>query len=619
MAIISKEIKDYIDSVIKAAKLDSLTVGNRAQGSTVAADSYTSGINNAANAPHSAAIGSNNTIDYGANSAVALGEGTRAYSKYQLVHGKYNDSDSNNVYAHIVGGGEADAPKNIYTLDWEGNATFAGSIQTNKVPEGGNDLVNLDYLNNNMTIKYFPYEVDAQGGAVIYVNDLEPNTLYKAKIDNYKQIKFAVRCTAERPGSPAYTKTFFNSDASINKYNMYVSNKDENSMMLFINSLTYEIKFNEYTYATVDINKGVDNSFTGPGLDMTMPDIIKDNELDANKTWSSTKLDTLFDGKVNSIELRTEDFDATDNENKYTYHNYYLDFKNDKGSLGQIQLPSFENEEFLKRLGDEDYTRWNQVENKVNTPKVNGQPGQILGLDINGNTVWVDDQRGTGGGGGTGSNDANDIMYGSISVKDALDQLLYKPPTISLLDNQVAHTFEYGKSISNIVFTWTTTSSKPIMSQSIAGSSIPVGQNTFAYNGTISEDTTITLSVTDEKGNSARASIKYDFSLYRYYGASAEPAEYTESFIENLRSKELNDALAKPEFSVNVGANQYMYYCFPSKYGTPIFNVGGFDGGFEKVATVNVTNTYGHLEDYDIYKTNNHTLGTIKVSIRKEV
>lgn len=41
----------------------------------------------------------------------------------QFVHGRYNEGGD---YAHIIGGGTADGRKNIYTLDWEGNATFGG-------------------------------------------------------------------------------------------------------------------------------------------------------------------------------------------------------------------------------------------------------------------------------------------------------------------------------------------------------------------------------------------------------------------------------------------------------------------------------------------------------------
>jgi hypothetical protein len=57
------------------------------------------------------------------------GIGTIANSDYQRVEGKFNIEDTEGKYACIVGGGSRDTDrKNIYTLDWEGNGAFAGSI-----------------------------------------------------------------------------------------------------------------------------------------------------------------------------------------------------------------------------------------------------------------------------------------------------------------------------------------------------------------------------------------------------------------------------------------------------------------------------------------------------------
>ncbi len=59
--------------------------------------------------------------------AHAEGLGTKALCNYQHVQGKYNKGDYTQ-YAHIVGGGTSDADrKNIHTIDWDGNAMFAGT------------------------------------------------------------------------------------------------------------------------------------------------------------------------------------------------------------------------------------------------------------------------------------------------------------------------------------------------------------------------------------------------------------------------------------------------------------------------------------------------------------
>lgn len=59
----------------------------------------------------------------------AEGSYTEASGRYQHVQGIYNVVDKNNEYAHIVGGGVSENErKNIHTLDWEGNAEYAGDI-----------------------------------------------------------------------------------------------------------------------------------------------------------------------------------------------------------------------------------------------------------------------------------------------------------------------------------------------------------------------------------------------------------------------------------------------------------------------------------------------------------
>lgn len=60
----------------------------------------------------------------------AEGEKTIASSNKQHVQGKYNVEDSSGTYAHIVGNGTSDtARSNAHTLDWSGNAWYAGTVE----------------------------------------------------------------------------------------------------------------------------------------------------------------------------------------------------------------------------------------------------------------------------------------------------------------------------------------------------------------------------------------------------------------------------------------------------------------------------------------------------------
>ena len=608
---IDRETKQYIDKLFKNLKVEnSVVIGTRDQGSIDYAEkSFASGINNSVNAPYSAAIGSNNKVNFDAHSAVALGEGTRAYSPYQLVHGKFNDSDSNNIYAHIVGGGEYDAPKNIYTLDWEGNATFAGAISTKKAPTSGSDLVNLDYLNQNVAIRFFPYTVIDNTTAIIRVNELDPYTIYKVKMDKpYATIKFAVKA---QNGRDVF---FLTSDPSINKYNMFVSSKTENSMTLFVNSVMYTIDL-----ITGKVTKTIDGSFAGPGIgggsDDTVGD-IDDSKTDKTHTWSSEKifetinnitsaLDTTFDEVkvVKDIYNKEEDADL-------------IFYKKGK-EIHKVPLP------LAWFIEEKDLAKWNDVVKKMNLPTGAGKAGQILsyvGLDEYNQpiTKWIDKPSGGSGGEG-GSNNAKDIEYNSgdpdiLSVQDALDKLLYTPPSItSFSANPPAGDYDVGNVQGPITFSWVP--NKAITSQSLTDiGDIPVSDRSAQYNSIISSDKTFTLTISDGKQSASR-SLTYRFMHRAYWGASTAPASYTGAFISSLSDSRLTTTRTGT-VRVTAGAGQYIYYCFPASWGTPTFNVGGFDGGFELVDTLSFTNNYGITTTYDIWKSDNPNLGFLTILIK---
>lgn len=78
----------------------------------------------------------------------AQGENTIASGKNQHAFGKYNVEDAENKYVEIVGGGNASVRKNIRTLDWNGNAFYAGTMTA----EGGSNVYR--YGSNNSSVGY---------------------------------------------------------------------------------------------------------------------------------------------------------------------------------------------------------------------------------------------------------------------------------------------------------------------------------------------------------------------------------------------------------------------------------------------------------------------------------
>lgn len=99
---------------------------NRKAGTKIGINSIALGTNIEAQGNHSYAEGYNTRAigEY----THAEGFYTDAYGKYQHVQGKANLIDSQGKYAHIVGNGTTNNRSNAHTLDWEGNAWFAGSM-----------------------------------------------------------------------------------------------------------------------------------------------------------------------------------------------------------------------------------------------------------------------------------------------------------------------------------------------------------------------------------------------------------------------------------------------------------------------------------------------------------
>ena len=150
----------YLDikntNIVNGSKTGSLrTVGSSKEGSGYEIGNYAfaEGIGTTASGTNSHAEGESTTAS-GSNSH-AEGQDTIASSNYQHVQGRYNIEDSNNIYADIIGNGNRilNTPSNAATVDWQGNAWYAGDVYvgstsgTNK-DEGSKKLATEEYVNS---------------------------------------------------------------------------------------------------------------------------------------------------------------------------------------------------------------------------------------------------------------------------------------------------------------------------------------------------------------------------------------------------------------------------------------------------------------------------------------
>lgn len=131
----------------------------------------------------------------------------------------------------------------------------------------------------------------------------------------------------------------------------------------------------------------------------------------------------------------------------------------------------------------------------------------------------------------------------------------------------------------------------------------------------LTEDRTFILRASDDD-ETVEAQTTVMFVNGFYYGVSDETESAIDgSFIMKLFRQFTNDK--KVSFQVNAEKGQYIYFACPSRFGTPRFYVGGFEGGFVmENNNVMFTNTSGYTESYQVWRSANSGLGSTFVDVR---
>lgn len=200
--------------------------------------------------------------------------------------------------------------------------------------------------------------------------------------------------------------------------------------------------------------------------------------------------------------------------------------------------------------------------------------------------------------------------YSEITnVKNALDRLLYTDLAIAFTSSQPT-THEMGTTISNLILSWDY--NRAINTQSIDGVTIHKDSREYRYPTSISADKTIRLSVNDFVKDYSKT-LSFKFLNGVYFGASN--ATNIDSEVVLGFNKQLADSRART-FTVNAGVGQHIFYCIPARFGNPTFFVGGFEGGFNKEATIEFTNSLGYTEQYTVWKSANANLGNTTVTVK---
>lgn len=213
--------------------------------------------------------------------------------------------------------------------------------------------------------------------------------------------------------------------------------------------------------------------------------------------------------------------------------------------------------------------------------------------------------------GDPGASTAEGVAYGDRTVKDVLDDLLYTAIQITAFSNNV-NTVEMGSTVNTVVLNWNY--NKTPKTLTLDGESIDVELKTKTIeNAAITKNKTFTLKATDDRNATSQKTTNITFLNGVYYGAAVAPETVDSAFVLKL-TKTLQGGKGKT-FTVNAAEGESIFYIIPTRYGTPAFKVGGFDGGFTKLTTIQFTNASSYTESYDVWKSDNTGLGSTTVVV----
>ena len=203
----------------------------------------------------------------------------------------------------------------------------------------------------------------------------------------------------------------------------------------------------------------------------------------------------------------------------------------------------------------------------------------------------------------------NNIENALLEHAKMLDELLYKAITITSF-NISKSIAELGEIVANLKLTWSY-SKDPVL-QKLDNNILENNIREYIIDSGIVTNRTFRLEVNDGK-TTVNRTVSINFYNGRYYGVSNSET-YDSDFILSLNKTLTNSRACN--FTVDCGIGQYIFFAIPTRFGTPAFSVGGFEGGFSLVNTLYYTNSFGYTESYDIYRSDYSGLGNTTVVVK---
>ncbi len=282
-------------------------------------------------------------------------------------------------------------------------------------------------------------------------------------------------------------------------------------------------------------------------------------------------------------------------------------------------------EELQTKVGDTAVSEQiaSAIANKIDSPDTAfvGQVLSVKSIDEEGKIVWeatspdfvggniVTDETLSREGAAADAKVTGDAI---AEINSKLADIMYEEIVVSSFTNNIGNV-EIGSTVTNVTLNWKTNKTPTMLT--LDGASIDTASTSTSYsNLSIKSDKTWTLAATDERDAVSTKTTTIKFYNGIYYGVIDSGTTITNETIIGLTKK--LQSTKSVTFTVTANAGQYIIYALPSDYDTPLFNVGGFDGGFSLNSTFNFTNASGHTESYCVWISDNAGLGetTVKVS-----
>ena len=208
---------------------------------------------------------------------------------------------------------------------------------------------------------------------------------------------------------------------------------------------------------------------------------------------------------------------------------------------------------------------------------------------------------------------ADKVSYNGKTVQEALDDLNYTPIQITSFSNNV-NTVEMGSTVDSVTLKFGF--NKKPKSLTLDGQTEDVNATSKELSGlSLKTNKTWNLTAKDDREATSTRTTSVSFLNGAYWGIGAvDDSGVTNEFVKGMQ-KALTGSRAR-DFTVNATEGQYIYYAIPTRFGTPAFFVGGFEGGFAKLKTFDFTNASGYKESYDVYRSDNASLGSTKVAVK---